>query len=76
MTLDDPEAADRNKKIFYDRIDNLVKHIEESLKRKKQVLEENKEAEKAHNSNKRRSTTSPEGKLQRLGTMDMTPIPV
>ena len=75
MTLDDPEAADRNKKIFYDRIDSLVRHIEESLKRKKQVLEENKEAEKAHNSSRKRSNASPDGKLQRLGTMDLTPLP-
>ena len=43
----------QNKIIFYSRIENLVKNIEESIKKKKQMAEDAKDGEKS-NSSKRK----------------------
>ena len=75
MVLDyDQDAVERNKKIFYDRIDNLVRHIEESLKYKKQVMEEAKEAEKAQAANKKKNSGALNATM-RMNTKDLMPLP-
>ena len=47
MTLEDPAQVESNKKIFYLRIDSLVKNLMASLDKKKTLYEENKENEKS-----------------------------
>ena len=51
--MDDPDEIEKNKKMFYKIIDNILRNIDESLKKKKTLLEENKDSENTRRSSHR-----------------------
>ena len=44
QTLEDPDEAEKNKKMFYKRIDFILSNLDESLKKKKTIMEETKDS--------------------------------
>ena len=74
----DEKSADLNRSVFYSRIESLIRNIEESIKKKKQMAEDAKDADKT-NANKRKGLTQGNSvvltdsghKLQRLETEKM-----
>ena len=47
--LEDPDAVARNKEIFYSRVEYLIRCLEETLKKKKTMVEETKDDRKIQN---------------------------
>ena len=41
--VEDPEGVEKNKSIFYQRIDTLVKHLDSTLKKRKTIIEDAKD---------------------------------
>ena len=46
LTLEDPEAIERNKEIFYDRVQSLINNLNSAVEKKTVLNATNKESEK------------------------------
>ena len=53
MSLEDEDKIETNRGIFDFRVESMVRHIEETIKRKKKIAEEAKEESKKDASKKR-----------------------